>query len=189
MKACGACGVWCVESLMQFTCNKKHFAPVTHFCFTCVKQIMVCVQVWQACNRVTWIMPGKLCFACNRTTLPACKLDPSVHAVWFVTTYDKPRKIRINTTHACTHMGGRGCACALAFLLYYLHPPRNFFCTNVPRMGSVCAHGYARVDTPMFDTPTPPHPPHSMASFPRVCVCSLKEECLAFMWLPSRRCQ
>jgi len=62
MKACGACGVWCMESLMQVTCNKKHFAPVTHFCFTCVKQIMVCVQVCQACNRVIWIMPGKLLF-------------------------------------------------------------------------------------------------------------------------------
>ena len=64
-------GVWCMESLLQVTCNKKHFAPVTHFCFTRVKQIMVCVQVWQACNRVTWTMPGKLCFACNRTTLPS----------------------------------------------------------------------------------------------------------------------
>jgi hypothetical protein len=32
----------------------------------------------------------------------------------------------------------------------------------------------------MFDTFTPPHPPHSMASFPRVCVCSLKEEVLGF---------
>ena len=102
-------------------------------------------------------------------------LNPSVHAVWLVTNNDKPCKIRINTTHACTHMGGRGCACALAFLLYYLHPPRNFFCTNVPILGSVCAHGYARVDTPMFDASIPPRPPHSMASFPRVCVCSLKD--------------
>jgi hypothetical protein len=76
--------------------------------------------------------------------------------------------------------GGRGLACALAFLLYYLHPPRNFFCTNVPILGSVCAHGYARVVAPMFDAFTPPHPPHSMASFPRVCVCSLKEEVLGF---------
>ena len=73
MKTCVACGVWCAESLMQVTCNKKHFYRVTHFCFTCVKQIVVCVQVCQACNRVTWIMPGKLCFACNRTTLPPCK--------------------------------------------------------------------------------------------------------------------
>ena len=76
--------------------------------------------------------------------------------------------------------GGRGLAGSLAFFLYYLHPPRNFFCTNVPRMGSVCAHGYARVVTPMFDASIPPHLPHSMASFPRVCVCSLKEEVLGF---------
>ena len=43
MKTCWLVGVGCVESLMQVTCNKKHFCPVTHFCFTCVKQIMVCV--------------------------------------------------------------------------------------------------------------------------------------------------
>ena len=128
-------------------------------------------------------MPSKpsSCFACNCTTLPPCKLDPSVHAVWFVTTYDKPCKIRYKKTHACTHMGGRGCACALAFFLYYLHPPRNFFCTNVPRMGSVVRMVTLGWYAPMFDTLTPPRPPH------RVCVCSLKEECLAFMWLPSRR--
>ena len=85
----------------------------------------------------------------------------------------------------CGHEGGRGLPGSFRVLYIYLHPPRNFFCTNVPRMGSVCAYGYARVDTPMFDAftpPIPPRPPH------RVCVCSLKEECLAFMWLPSRRC-
>ena len=115
--------------------------------------------------------------------MPHCylaSLNPSIHAPWLVTNNDKQCKIRINTTHACTHPGGRGRACALAFLLYYLHPPRNFFCTNVPILGSVCAHGYARVDTPMFDASIPPCPPHSMASFPRVCVCSLKEEVLGF---------
>ncbi len=76
----------------------------------------------------------------------------------------------------CDHEGGRGLPGSFRVLYIYLHPPRNFFCTNVPRMGSVCAHGYARVvryPVRMFDASIPPHPPHSMASFPRVCVCSL----------------
>ena len=38
-----------------------------------------------------------------------------------------------------THMGGRGRACALAFFLYYYHPPHNFFCNNAPRAG-LCLH-------------------------------------------------
>ena len=81
------------------------------------------------------------------------------------------------------HRGGRGLAKSLAVFLYYLHPPRNFFCTNVPRMGSV-----VRMVTigcmPSSLTLPYPHAPHTTR--PRVC--SLKEECLAFMWLPSRRC-
>jgi len=79
--------------------------------------------------------------------------------------------------------GGRGLAGSLAFFLLYLHPPRNFFCTNVPRMGSVVRMVTLGWYAPMFDAftlPIPPHPPHSMASFPRVCVCSLKEEVLGF---------
>jgi len=31
MKACGACGVGCMESLMQVTCNRKHFSVDAHF--------------------------------------------------------------------------------------------------------------------------------------------------------------
>jgi len=30
-----------------------------------------------------------------------------------------------------------------------------------------------RYHAPMFEASIPPRPPHSMASFPRVCVCSL----------------
>ena len=48
-------------------------------------------------------------------------------------------KNAINTTHACTHLGGRGCACAPAFFLYYYHPPHNFFCNIAPFMGR-CLH-------------------------------------------------
>ena len=65
--------------------------------------------------------------------------------------------------HART-WGGRGCACALAFFLYYYHPPHNFFCNIAPFMGR-CLHmvimGCKSHATHYL---IPPSPPHSMAS-------------------------
>ena len=76
----------------------------------------------------------------------------------------------------CDHEGGRGLPGSFRVLYIYLHPPRNFFCTNVPRMGSVVRMvtlGGIPSHTHASHTPIPPRPPHSMASFPGVCVCSL----------------
>ncbi len=70
-------------------------------------------------------------------------------------------KNAINTTHACTHLGGRGCACAPAFFLYYYHPPHNFFCNIAPFMGR-CLH-MVIMGCKSHATHSP-RPPHSMAS-------------------------
>ena len=58
-----------------------------------------------------------------------------------------------------THPGGRGCACALAFFLYYLHPLHNFFCNIAPKVGRclrmVMMWGHAH----QLPCSTPPYPP------------------------------
>ena len=75
-----------------------------------------------------------------------------------------------------THPGGRGCACAPAFFLYYYHPPHNFFCNIAPSLGALFAHGYAGVTPPCLIPFMPPYPPciaYSMASIRGVWYCSL----------------
>ena len=103
--------------------------------------------------------------------------------LWFILLGKKHEIIAINRrTHAIRQAGGRGCACALAFSLYYLHHPHNFFCNIAPRWGVAC------VWLSCGCMPFPPSPyPHARL----VCTCRVlvvwKERCLAFMWLPSRR--
>ena len=74
-------------------------------------------------------------------------------------------KIVLNSRTPGAHAGGRGCACAPAFFLYYYHPPHNFFRNMPPWMGLRFAHGYygGTPTTPTLTTPTPltPSPPRS----------------------------
>ena len=64
-------------------------------------------------------------------------------------------KIVLNSRTPGAHAGGRGCACAPAFFLYYYHPPHNFFRNMPPLMG-------LHLRMVMMGTcpphPSPPHP-------------------------------
>ena len=61
-----------------------------------------------------------------------------------------------------THPGGRGCACAPAFFLYYVYPLHNFFHNVAPKVGRclcMVTTGGQATHAPMqsmVDTPIPP---------------------------------
>jgi len=100
-----------------------------------------CMPIVRACHAI----------ACNASKQARIAISKSK---------DSPKNA-INTTHACTHLGGRGCACAPAFFLYYYHPPHNFFCNIAPFMGR-CLHMV--IMGCKSHATHPPSPPHSMAS-------------------------
>jgi len=117
----------------------------------------------------------------------------NMHSVQFLKKITSSKNVINSRTHGA-HAGGRGCACAPAFFLYYYHPPHNFFRNMPPLMGL----RFALVMMGASLTPPYPHTsPHNMASLPRVLICSLgckcgvrsliyKEGCSAFMWLRNR---
>ena len=81
-----------------------------------------------------------------------------MHGVQFLKKITSPKNVLNSRSHGA-HAGGRGCACAPAFFLYYYHPPHNFFRNMPPLMGFRFAHGYygGKLITPTPITPTPPH--------------------------------
>jgi len=97
--------------------------------------------------------------ACNAIARNACK-----HAPLALSKRNDSAKKRYKYNARRTHLGGRGCACAPAFFLYYYHPPHNFFCNIAPFMGR-CLHmvimGYKSHATHYGIHPCPPY---SMAS-------------------------
>ena len=80
----------------------------------------------------------------------------NMHAVQFLKKITSPKNVINSRTHGA-HAGGRGCACAPAFFLYYYHPPHNFFRNMPPLMGL----RFALVM--MGGKPHAPIPPHLTA--------------------------
>lgn len=125
---------------MQVTCNKKHYSMVTYFCITGVKQIIVCVQDWQACNLVylDHAIPALVCVrSYNFATSQARTLV--FKGLWLslvmTNSANHALKRRVFAYTLGTHPGGRGCACAPAFFLYYVYPLHNFFHNVAPKVG------------------------------------------------------
>ena len=61
-----------------------------------------------------------------------------------------------------THPGGRGCACAPAFFLYYVYPLHNFFHNVAPKVGRclcMVTTGGQAIHAPMQSMPSTPIPP------------------------------
>ena len=106
----------------------------------------------------------------------------NMDSVQFLKKITSPKNV-LNSRTPGAHAGGRGCACAPAFFLYYYHPPHNFFRNMPPLMGFRFVHGYygGKLITPPRSSrtrPSRPHTsPHSMASSPRVWLCSLGCKC------------
>jgi len=140
---------------------------VTHFCITCVKQIIDCVQDWQACNLVylDQAMPALVCVrSYNFATSQARTLV--FKGVWLslVMTNSTSRalKRRVFAYTLGTHPGGRGCACAPAFFLYYVYPLHNFFHNVAPKVGRclrMVTTGGQATHAPMQSMPSTPTPP------------------------------
>ena len=84
----------------------------------------------------------------------------NMQGVQFLKKITSPKNVINSRTHGA-HAGGRGCACAPAFFLYYYHPPHNFFRNMPPLMGLRFAHGYDGVKAHLFDAPNYPHAPHT----------------------------
>ena len=174
MESCRTCGVvaWILwrgstESLMQVTCNKKHYSMVTYFCITGVKQIIVCVQDWQACNLVylDHAMPALVCVrSYNFATSQARTLV--FKGVWLSLVMTNSANHALNRRVFAytlgTHPGGRGCACAPAFFLYYVYPLHNFFHNVAPKVGRclrMVTTGGQAIHAPMQSMPSTPTPP------------------------------
>ena len=131
--------------------------------------------------------------SCVRSIPKTCKLaiqlhsiPLNMHGVQFLKKITSS-KIVLNSRTPGAHAGGRGCACAPAFFLYYYHPPHNFFRNMPPWMGLRFAHGYygdtpltSTLTTPTPHTPTILHLAHNMASLPRVLICSLRRGVFRF---------
>ena len=85
-----------------------------------------------------------------------------MHGVQFLKKITSSKNV-LNSRTPGAHAGGRGCACAPAFFLYYYHPPHNFFRNMPPWMGLRFAHGYygGMPTTPKLTTPLTPSPPRS----------------------------
>jgi len=160
-----------MESLMQVTCNKKHYSIVTYFCITHVKQIIVCVQDWQACNLVPPCqgIPAPVCVrSCNFATSQARTLV--FKGLWsslvMTNSANHALKRRVFAYTLGTYPGGRGCACAPAFFLYYVYPLHNFFCNNAPRVGRCL-----RMVMMWGHTSTPPYNPYLIPPYPHARAC------------------
>ena len=92
----------------------------------------------------------------------------NINSVQFLKKITSPKNVLNSRTHGA-HAGGRGCACAPAFFLYYYHPPHNFFRNMPPWMGLRFAQGYyggtLTTSTPL--TPTPPRSRTLRTAWPR----------------------
>jgi hypothetical protein len=118
----------------------------------------------------------------------------NMHSVQFLKKITSSKNVLNSRTHGA-HAGGRGCACAPAFFLYYYHPPHNFFRNMPPWMGLRFAHGYygGKLTTPLtLTTSTLTTPPRSCTlhtAWPRYrgyWYVVWEGGCSAFMWLRNR---
>ena len=100
--------------------------------------------------------------------------NPTIHAWRALSKSEDSPKKRYKYNARRTHLGGRGCACAPAFFLYYYHPPHNFFCNIAPFMGRCLRMVIMGCKSHATHTPKPPTQ-HGLGS--RVCVCSLEGKC------------
>ncbi len=113
---------------------------VTHFCITGVKQIIVCVQDWQACNLVylDHAMPALICVRSYHFATSQARKSVFMHLWLSLVMTDSANHAlnrRVFAYTLGTHPGGRGCACAPAFFLYYVYPLHNFFHNVAPKVG------------------------------------------------------
>ena len=113
---------------------------MTLFWITPVKQIIVCVQVWQARNLVPPYQETQalVCVQSYHFATSQARMSVFKHLCLSLVMTDSANHAlnrRVFAYTLGTHPGGRGCACAPAFFLYYLHPLHNFFCNNAPRVG------------------------------------------------------
>ena len=143
----------------------KHSSPVTAFLlYTCKADLLSARKFasWQSFRHACLQSKSIACQSCELAT-QSLAMSVNMHPSHFLKVKTR-QKNAINTTHACTHLGGRGCACAPAFFLYYYHPPHNFFCNIAPFMGR-CLHMVIMGCKPQATHYLiPPSPPHSMAS-------------------------
>ena len=129
-----------METLLQVSCDKKHYSVVTLFWITPVKQIIVCVQVWQACNLVPLYQATQalVCVRSYHFAMSQARMSVFKHvclSLVIASSANHALNRRAFAYTLGTQPGGRGCACAPAFFLYYLHPLHNFFCNIAPRVG------------------------------------------------------
>jgi len=137
--------------LMQVSCNRKHsslHAKKTNMHEVCIytkytfNPAFILHSILRAIH--TKNLQARICLH---------SIPLNMHGVQFLKKITSS-KIVINSRTPGAHAGGRGCACAPAFFLYYYHPPHNFFRNMPPLMGLRFAHGY---DGGKPHAPIPPH--------------------------------
>jgi hypothetical protein len=139
---------------MQVSCNRKHsslHAKKTNMHEVCIYTKYVFNPAFILHSTLRAIHTKNL-----QTRIQLHSIPLNMHAVQFLKKITSPKNVLNSRTHGA-HAGGRGCACAPAFFLYYYHPPHNFFRNMPPLMGL----RFALVM--MGGMPHAPIPPHLTA--------------------------
>jgi len=85
MKACWRVGVWCMKCVRCVSLQKAFLPRYTFLNYACTP-IIYLVQLRKYCFMPSKPSPVLLAIV---PQCQACKLDPTVHAVWLVTNNDK----------------------------------------------------------------------------------------------------